>query len=198
MVKYKPDIIKNNFSWESQHNIRICDFENCKKKGKFKAPKSRIKLNEYFIFCLKHVTNYNKSWDFYKGLNVDQIELSVRKDTVWDRPSWPLKGGADRIMSQLNNFLEDDFSLSEKEADLKNFLKNKIYEEKLTTAEVKSLKILGLTMPISVEKIKKNYKKLVKIFHPDVNDNNKKAEKKFKEVNEAYRVLLKKFKKKKI
>ena len=34
---------------------------------------------------------YNKSWDFYKGLSVDQIELSMRKDTVWDRPSWPLK-----------------------------------------------------------------------------------------------------------
>jgi len=57
--------------------------------------------------------------------------------------------------------------------------------------------MLGLIMPISVEEIKKNYKKLVKIFHPDVNDNNKIAEKKFKEINEAYRVLLKKFIKKK-
>jgi curved DNA-binding protein len=46
--------------------------------------------------------------------------------------------------------------------------------------------------------IKKNYKKLVTIFHPDVNDNNKIAEKKFKEINEAYRILLKKFKKTKI
>jgi curved DNA-binding protein CbpA len=198
MVKYKPDITKNNLSWESQKNIRICDFENCKEKGKFKAPKSRMKLNEYFIFCLKHVTNYNKSWDFYKGLNVDQIELSMRKDTVWDRPSWPLKGGADRIMSQLKDFLEDDFTLSEKEADFKNFLKNKIYEDNLSNEEAKSLKILGLMMPISIEEVKKNYKKLVKIFHPDVNDNNKIAEKKFKEINEAYRILLKKFKKTKI
>ena len=156
-----------------------------------------MRLNEYFIFCLKHVTNYNKSWDFYKGLNVDQIELSLRKDTVWDRPSWPLKGGSERVMGQLKDFLEDDFSLYEKEADLKNFLKNKIYEEKLTNEEVKSLKMLGLIMPISVEEIKKKYKKLVKIFHPDVNDNNKIAEKKFKEINEAYRVLLKKFIKKK-
>ena len=36
-------------------------------------------------------------------------------------------------------------------------------------------------MPISVNEIKKKYKKLVKIFHPDVNDNNKEAEKQFKE-----------------
>ena len=37
-------------------------------------------------------------------------------------------------------------------------------------------------MPISVDEIKKQYKKLVKIFHPDVNDNNKKAENHFKKL----------------
>ena len=48
-------------------------------------------------------------------------------------------------------------------------------------------------MPISVDEIKKRYKKLVKIFHPDVNDDNKNAERKFKEITEAYKTLLKKF-----
>ena len=66
----------------------------------------------------------------------------------------------------------------------------------MTKEENKSLKLLGLSMPISVDEIKKKYKKLVKIFHPDVNDNNKEAEKKFKEINEAYKILLKKFIKK--
>ena len=60
----------------------------------------------------------------------------------------------------------------------------------------KSLKIFDLSVPISVDDIKKKYKKLVKIFHPDVNNNNKEAEKKFKEINEAYKILLKKFLKK--
>ena len=52
---------------------------------------------------------------------------------------------------------------------------------------------LELKMPISVDEIKKRYKKLVKIFHPDVNDNNKNAESKFKEITKAYKILLKKF-----
>ena len=51
-------------------------------------------------------------------------------------------------------------------------------------------------LPISVIEIKKKYKKLVKIFHPDVNGNNKKAEEKFKQINESYKLLLKKFIKK--
>ena len=198
MAKFKYEIVKNNLSWESKRSACLCDHNRCTELGNYKAPKSRLQLNEYYLFCLKHVTAYNKSWDFYKGLNVDQIELSIRKDAVWDRPSWPLKGNPNNIISQLKEFFNNDYSLFEKEKDFQNFLKNKTVEEKLNNEEYKSLKILELSLPISLEKIKKKYKKLVKIFHPDVNDNNKKAENHFKEINEAYKILLKKFLKKNI
>ena len=193
MAKFKYEILKNYLSWESKRSAYLCDHNDCIELGEYKAPKSRLKLNEYYLFCLKHVTDYNKSWDFYKGLNVDQIELSIRKDAIWDRPSWPLRGNPNNIISQLREFFNNDYSLFEKEKDLQNFIKNKIIDEKLTNEEYKSLKILDLFLPISLEKIKKKYKKLVKIFHPDVNDNNKKAENHFKEINEAYKILLKKF-----
>ena len=192
MTKFKYDIAKNNLSWEKYH-IRLCDKETCENKGDYKAPKSRSNLNNYYFFCLKHVTEYNKSWDFYKGLSVDQIELSMRKDTVWDRPSWPLKGNPSNVMDQLKEFLINDYSLFEKEKEIQDFLRNKLVDENVTNEEHKSLKILELKLPISVDEIKKRYKKLVKIFHPDVNDNNKNAERKFKEITEAYKILLKKF-----
>ena len=198
MAKFKYEIVKNNLSWENKRSACLCDHNHCSELGEYKAPKSRLQLNEYYLFCLKHVTAYNKSWDFYKGLNVDQIELSIRKDAIWDRPSWPLKGNPDNIISQLKEFFNNDYSLFEKEKDFQNFLKNKTIEEKLNIEEYKSLKILELSLPISLEKIKKKYKKLVKIFHPDVNDNNKKAENHFKKINEAYKILLKKFLKKNI
>jgi len=198
MAKFKHKIVKNNLSWESRKTTYLCDHDLCSELGEYKAPKSRLQLYEYYLFCLNHVTAYNKSWDFYKGLNVDQIELSIRKDAVWDRPSWPLKGNPNNIIIQLKEFFNNDYSLFEKEKDFQNFLKNKTLEEKLNNEEYKSLKTLGLSLPISLEKIKKKYKKLVKIFHPDVNDNNKKAENHFKEINEAYKILLKKFLKKNI
>jgi len=192
MTKFKYDIAKNNFSWED-YRVRLCDHEKCEGKGDYKAPKSRSNLNNYYFFCLKHVTEYNKSWDFYKGLSVDQIELSMRKDTVWDRPSWPLKGDPTKVMDQLREFLMNDYSLFEKEKEIREFLRNKLVDDSISNEEHKSLKILELKMPISVDEIKKRYKKLVKIFHPDVNDNNKNAERKFKEITEAYKILLKKF-----
>ena len=193
MNKFKYGIVKKNLSWEKKNKIYLCDKADCSEKGLYKAPVSRLRLNEYYFFCLKHVKEYNKSWDFYRGLNVDQIELSMRKDTVWDRPSWPLKGNPSNILEQLNSFLYNDYDLFENERDFQNFIKNKIEDENLTSDENKSLKILGLKMPISVDEIKKKYKHLVKIFHPDVNNNDKEAETHFKKINEAYKILLKKF-----
>ena len=48
--------------------------------------------------------------------------------------------------------------------------------------------VLGLTKNASADEIKKAYRKLAKMYHPDVNKA-KDAEEKFKEINEAYEVL---------
>jgi curved DNA-binding protein len=50
-------------------------------------------------------------------------------------------------------------------------------------------KILGVDKTASEEDIKKAYRKLARKLHPDLNPNDKEAEKKFKQVNEANEVL---------
>ena len=45
------------------------------------------------------------------------------------------------------------------------------------------------TNRVSIDEIKTNYRELAKKYHPDVNLKNEKAEEKFKDINEAYRVL---------
>ena len=75
MSKIKPDIFKKKLSWENKSKIKICDNINCYEIGEYKAPKSRSNLKKYYYFCLNHVKEYNKSWDFYRGLSVDEMEL---------------------------------------------------------------------------------------------------------------------------
>ena len=193
MTKHKLDIKKNNLSWEKT-SFKKCDKENCDEKGEFRAPKSRIMLSEYYFFCLDHVKEYNKSWDFYKGLSVNQIEISMRDDIIWNRPSWPLKGNPYKVIEEINNFFNEEFKEFDGHKRDNAYFKNKVIDEKLTLDENNCLSILDVKLPLTLDKIKKNYKKLVKIFHPDVNGNNKKAEEKFKEINKSYKTLLKKFK----
>ena len=50
-------------------------------------------------------------------------------------------------------------------------------------------KILGITKSASSNDIKKAYRRLARKYHPDLNQGNKQAEARFKEVNEAQEVL---------
>ena len=50
-------------------------------------------------------------------------------------------------------------------------------------------KVLGVAKSATQAEIKKAYKRLARKYHPDVNANNKDAEEKFKDINEAYQVI---------
>ncbi len=50
-------------------------------------------------------------------------------------------------------------------------------------------KVLGVDRKATQDEIKKTFRKLAMKYHPDKNKDNKQAEEKFKEINEAYEVL---------
>src|SRR2546423_14248452 len=50
-------------------------------------------------------------------------------------------------------------------------------------------KVLGINKNATTDEIKKAYRKLARKFHPDLNPNDKEANKKFQQVNEANEVL---------
>ena len=151
MNKHKLEIQKNNLSWEKT-SFKKCDKVDCNEKGKFKAPKSRILLNEYYFFCLEHIKEYNKSWDFYKGLSVNQIESSMREDIIWNRPSWPLKGNPYKVIEQINNFFSEDIEhLNYENKD--SYFKNKLIDENLTEEEDKALSISSLNRSSGIKQI---------------------------------------------
>ena len=68
---------------------RRCQAPDCVEEGAHRAPVARDRLTQYFWFCREHVRAYNLAWDFYAGMNEQEIEHQRRFDTVWQRPCWP-------------------------------------------------------------------------------------------------------------
>lgn len=166
---------------------RSCDIPGCGEPGGYRAPKSRTTLTEYFWFCLEHVRAYNGSWDFYKGMSAGQIEAQLRADTAWQRPTWPLgRLGAgmvdeDVIRDPLGTLAAGGVRGGRREASHPRAEPPSNLREPLTT--------LGLVWPVALDEVKRRYKDLAKLHHPDANGGSREAEERLKTINLAYSAL---------
>ncbi len=164
---------------------RNCEWSGCDGEGIYKAPKSRDELNTYHHFCLTHIREYNKGWNYYTGMSDAEVEEDVRKDTVWDRPSWPLgrKPSPEDVFNKMGCFGPEWNNQEE-------LNKPSINTIKMGEREIWAISIFALAVPVNSENVKSQYKELVKKYHPDKNGGNKEGEEKIKEINEAYQIIL--------
>lgn len=172
-----------------KENPKYCAWEGCSCEGIYPAPRAK-ESRHYLWFCLEHVRQYNKSWDFFQGMSAEEIE-AFRKDSVHGhRPTW--KRGLDthihytnqgeKIMDGVNSFLNGDTP------EIKT---PPVQPEPLPRKEREHLAILGLSYPVTLKEIKKRYKELVKRYHPDINPNDNSLEDRFKVISQAYQMLRK-------
>jgi hypothetical protein len=164
--------------------LRLCDHPACGQPGDYRAPKSREQLNDYYFFCLNHVRDYNKAWDFFSGLSPQEVESYTRDATVWERPSWPLgQWGINERMLR-DKAMRDIFGDSGAE-------ERQQASPPMSLPERDALIILDLTPPVDFAAIKAQYRVLVKKHHPDLNGGDHDNEEKFKNINQAYATLRK-------
>ena len=132
---------------------------------------------------LIHFKDFNKSWNYFAGLNEKELEVEIRKSVTWDRPSW--KFGT--------KFFNHDFQKAFKFFDEQKKSKaNQIIDKKLENC----FKILGLEVDSNLKEVKSKYKLLAKKWHPDVQikDMSKKNyNDQFISISNAYKTILKSF-----
>lgn len=172
-------------SWrhEPEPPKRPCDVPGCPCAGEYRAPKDKS-LKEYYWFCLEHVREYNAKWDYYADMTEAEIEQQLKDDYGWGRPTWDM---GERIASGL---FADPLGLK-REAFGDKSAKPKTADKPVTDpALTAAARILELTFPLDKKQVKTNYKRLAKICHPDTTGGDKTLEEKFKDITEAYRLIM--------
>jgi len=169
---------------------RPCRWAGCEGHGEYRAPKSRHELNSYFWFCLEHIRLYNASWNYYDGMSDEEVDADRRDDTAWNRPTWQL--GAQGSINQFSP--QDPFGIYGEFAGEPAVENNTNGADsgrpRPHSQEERALVTMELSWPLTLKRLKTQYKKLVKVHHPDANNGNKAAEERFKTISEAYVVLL--------
>lgn len=165
-------------------SIRACDHSGCGSEGLYRAPKSPDRLRDYHWFCLDHVREYNKSWNFCAGMNEAQIEALIRQDTTWERATHPMHWFAQdqRLRAAAQAYADGEARRADAEWQQRK-------ARETATPEANALRIMGLTPPVDYPAIKARYIELVKLHHPDANNGDKAAEERLKIINQALQTL---------
>ena len=159
----------------------ICEWENCMEIGNYKAPMEKDNSKNYRWLCVEHIKLFNKSWDYFDGMNQNEIEIFLKSDMTWHRPTQKF-GSSDNFFNILwNNALNDKFNFFKHEKNT-----HSLNEKKLSEKDIDAFKIMGLELNASWPIIQKKFKTLVKKFHPDKNSGNKQFEDKLKKITLAY------------
>ena len=162
----------------------ICEWDKCNNLGEFKAPVEKDNSKKYRMLCLSHVKEFNKNWNYFSGMNDDQVMDFLKSDMTWHKPTQSFTSSDNFFKILWNNALRDEINKSKLNGHFDHMSKFRFNNN-----DVKAFSILGISVGIKWEKIQEKFKKLVKKFHPDMNAGNKKFEDKLKIITLAYTQL---------
>lgn len=168
---------------------RTCDMPNCTACGEYRAPRGHFNLRDYFWFCLDHVREYNKNWDYFDGMSAAQIEAFMKDAVTGHRPTWKreekIAYTADQLMDELDRFMGWRSARRQTEAPIHG---------ELNKEQLGALSVMDLEDGYTLAELKTRYKQLVKLHHPDINPGNPQAEERFKKITASYVVLAERLK----
>src|ERR1700688_123951 len=130
-----------------------CQWPRCDAPATHRAPKGRLRANEYWRFCLEHVREYNNSYNFFAGMSDDAIAKYQKEDLTGHRPTWKMGsiGGKPR-------------------------------EAKRGCGGHRALDVLGREADAKRPDIKAKSKMLVTRHHPDANGADRTSEDRLREI----------------
>ncbi len=160
------------------HGERCCAWPGCGECGLYRAPLARDRLREFQFFCLDHVREFNRQWNFFAGMSASEIEAHQRADVTWHRPSWRFgtSAGSDPPWRDVFGLFGEEAAQPGRPA-------------RPATKVERMMAVLALEVGFTLDELKARFKALVKQHHPDLHGGDKAAEERLKLIIEAYTYL---------
>ena len=173
-----------------------CQWDGCERPGTHKAPLGRDLEGQYVNFCIEHVREYNKSYNYFSGMDDDQTRAYQRDALTGHRPTW--KMGVNAKAANGAAWSDTDpqqAARARAEAragrDRARPSSSGARAPKLKQLEARAFDTLGLPHQARDGEIKTRYKELVKRLHPDANGGDRSLEDRLREIINAYSLLKK-------
>lgn len=174
---------------KAEPEAKPCDHVGCQSAGLHRAPKSRDHANQFWNFCAAHAAEYNKRWDYFKGMTDAELADYRKKEEIGHRPTWTLRGGrGDRLAAAGRGKLSGAgdplgmFGGDPTAAPAKS-------RRRLTRLQALALEAMELEENATKDQIRAKYAELVKRWHPDSNGGDRGAEQNLQKAIKAYQTL---------
>jgi len=168
-----------------------CQWDGCKKVGTHRAPVGRDAEGLYLMFCLEHVKDYNKGYNFSAALSDAGIARYQREATTGSRATWgtPVSEPTEIPIPSTTRSGSAKALNARKTAAQRLAQKADLQKRKLKVLEAKAFETLGLSPEATPEEIKSRYKERLKMHHPDANQGNRTSEDELRASIEAHKIL---------
>lgn len=172
---------RRGMSGAFETSTRTCDHKGCTESGQYRAPKSPDVLDDFWWFCKDHVREYNLKWNFFDGATEAEYTAQVDSDRVWGRETKPFGKRSDEQRAWARLGVDDPHQVLGENAT-RNPGKTGGATRRLPATERRALEILEAKDHMTKAEIRKIYKGLIKVLHPDMNGGDRSQEEQLTEV----------------
>ena len=192
----KPNRTHGRFHGRVEKDGQRCAVDGCKEDGEFRAPPvygvshGSDGPGEYRWLCLNHVREFNQSYDYFDGMDQEQVFEAQHAVHGWANESYSKRkiyGTGPGAAPAWSDFADPLDAIGARFAA--SVSRPHSPGRAISAGDRKALKTLGLGEEAERGEIRRRYSELVRKYHPDRNGGNRSHEKQLANVIAAYTQL---------
>ena len=160
-----------------------CAAPGCTLPGDYRAPRHRPGSSfappsgppQWQYFCLDHIRAFNAGWNYFEGMDADEIWEAQTPYPSWDRET---RAFAHNAFHDGPDRVEDALGVLRWKSETRR-------PSPLSAEDRRALAQLGLPETATLADVKAAYRKLARRYHPDANAGSRDHEARFQKLSEA-------------